>query len=248
MNRTSGRSRAACLKKRVCLPRRAGNISLPHFAAFSRKPARGSNAAVGGKLQRKNAMPDILPILKEPNPILREQAREIPLEDISSARIQRLIRGMKETLSATSDGVGLAAPQVGESLRLFIVSEEAREIDRMKRRTPDAPDPAQKEKTPAKKQWAHYVFINPKLKNISRRSREDTEGCLSVPEIYGRVARREKLTVEAYDERGEKFARGASNFFARVVQHELDHLHGILFKDTATGLVRIERPAPAQKS
>lgn len=142
---------------------------------------------------------------------------------------------MKETLSHTPDGVGLAAPQVGESLRIFIVSDEAEEIDRAqkagwKRRKAESLE--KKENEPYEKRaWKYYVFVNPVVKKISRAMLEDAEGCLSVPKKYGTVMRYEKITVEARDEHGKKITRGASKFFARVMQHELDHLEGVLFID-----------------
>ena len=83
------------------------------------------------------------------------------------------------------------------------------------------------------REWRSYVYINPVIKKTSRRSLDDAEGCLSVKDTFGMVKRAEKITVEAYDEKGVKFMRGASRFFARVLQHELDHLEGILFIDKA---------------
>jgi peptide deformylase len=168
------------------------------------------------------------PIVKEPNQILRKKAAEVPVAEIKSLSIQRLISDMKETLRQTPDGVGLAAPQVGESLQIFIVSEEAEEIDRTRwERERDSEKPYEK------RLWKYYVFINPRVKKISRKKIEDGEGCLSVPGKYGTVKRHEKITVEAYDEAGKKFTRGASKFFARVLQHEIDHLDGTLFIDKA---------------
>lgn len=163
------------------------------------------------------------PIVKEPNEVLRARAAAIPLSDITSVRVRSLISEMSEALAAASDGVGLAAPQVGESLRLFLVSEEAFAIDRG-----EAHD-----ETGKKKQWAHHVFINPVMKKFSRRKADMAEGCLSVPGRYGVVARNEKVFLEWFDERGEKHRRGFSKFAARVMQHELDHLEGVLILDRA---------------
>ena len=173
----------------------------------------------------------ILSIVQEPNKVLRRQAKPVPIAEIESARIQKLLADMKETLKSTPDGVGLAAPQVGESLQIFLVSEEAEEIDRTYR-----VKRGEDKKPYEKREWKYYVFINPIMKNISRKKMEDAEGCLSVREKYGEVKRHEKITVEAYDEHGKKFTRGASKFFARVMQHELDHLIGTLFIDKATHL------------
>ena len=177
----------------------------------------------------------ILPIIKEPNKVLRSRAEEVSPEDIQSKEIRALIADMKETLKNTPDGVGLAAPQVNEGLRIFIVSEEVEEIDRAekegwKRKYVDK-EGNKNERPYEKREWKYYVFINPAVKNISKACIEDAEGCLSVPGKFGIVNRHEKITVEALGENGKKFTRGASRFFARVVQHELDHLDGTLFID-----------------
>ncbi len=187
------------------------------------------------------------PIVKEPNKVLRAKAKDVPAADISGRKIQRLLAEMKVTLKNTPDGVGLAAPQVGESLRIFIVSEEAEEIDKAekagwKRRREDQPE-IKNEKPYEKKEWKYYVFINPVVKNISKKKLTGPEGCLSVPGKFGTVKRLEKITVAAYDEHGKKFTRGASRFFARVIQHELDHLDGTLFIDKAEKIFEAQKPS-----
>ncbi len=179
-------------------------------------------------------MAKILPIVKEPHKVLRKQAQEVPPETITDPKIRELVLNMKETLKNTPTGVGLAAPQVGQSLRIFIVSEEAEEIDRAERRTRKKRSEWRgkpEEKPYEAREWKYYVFINPAAKNAARKKTEDAEGCLSVPRKYGTIKRHEKITVEAYDESGKRFIRGASRFFARVIQHELDHLNGILIID-----------------
>lgn len=169
-------------------------------------------------------------LVKLPNKVLRKTAAAVPIGSILTSPIQLLISHMKETLKHTPDGVGLAAPQVGKSLRIFIVSEEAEIIDKeslqgrpSERRLPHD----------VQKEWKYYVFINPVVKKVSKSKLEGLEGCLSIPGKCGNVRRHEKIMVEAYDESGKKFIRGASKFFARVLQHELDHLDGILFIDRA---------------
>lgn len=184
------------------------------------------------------------PILKEPHKVLRKIAAEVHLRDITTPKIRGLIAAMKAALASTPDGVGLAAPQIGKSLRIFIVSEEAGEIDRsaadIVRAQPQGTFGTVSQEYHAaeseqhrQREWKYYVFINPVVKNSSRRKLDDPEGCLSVPGKFGVVKRYEKITVEARDERGKKFTRGASRFFARVMQHELDHLEGVLFIDKA---------------
>ena len=179
-------------------------------------------------------MAAILPIVKLPAKILREKTREVSSSVITSPSLKRLIADMKETLKHTPDGVGLAAPQVGESLRLFIVSDEAEEIDKteLKRWHKSDGEWKREEKKPYEtREWTYYVFINPVVKKTARKKLDAMEGCLSVPEKFGLVARTERITIEAYDENGKKFTRGTSRFVARVIQHELDHLEGKLFID-----------------
>jgi len=185
-------------------------------------------------------MSKALPIVKEPHVVLRKQAHDIPISEISSKKIQDLLASMKETLKGTTDGVGLAAPQVGESLRIFIISEEAEEIDRheaAKRKQKDIHDHEEIRPYPPRP-WKYHIFINPQPISRSRKKLEGAEGCLSVPGVFGSTKRAEKITVTAYDEHGKKFTRGESRFFARVMQHELDHLKGTLFIDTATHIVK----------
>lgn len=186
-------------------------------------------------------MAEAKPIVKEPNKVLRAKAKDVAASDIRARKIQKLIADMKVTLKSTPDGVGLAAPQVGESLRIFIVSEEAEEIDKAEkkgweRRKKENPE-EKSEKPYEKREWKYYVFINPVIKNTSKNKSDGPEGCLSVPGKYGTVKRHEKITVQAHDETGRKFTRGASRFFARVMQHELDHLEGTLFIDKAEKLI-----------
>lgn len=180
-------------------------------------------------------------IVHEPHPVLRKKAREVEVADILSPRIQKLLALMQETLAGTSDGVGLAAPQIGEPLRIFIVSEEAEEIDRAEKqgweRRQKHDLSAVMEKPYEKRAWKYFIFINPVVKNKSRKMQEGAEGCLSVPGKYATVPRYEKITIQAYNEYGKKITRGASRFLARVMQHELDHLEGVLFVDKATSFI-----------
>jgi peptide deformylase len=171
-------------------------------------------------------MHSILP--QEENPALRETAKDIPVADIKSKKIQDLIAEMKELLSHEAHGVALAAPQLGKSIKLFIVSGRA--LARDKRNAKDEPDKDEDEEiTPLPDQ----VYINPQLLKISRSKKNKHEGCLSIRGKWGVVPRAEKATVQAYDEEGRLFTRGASGFLAHVFQHEMDHLSGILYIDKA---------------
>src|SRR3989344_4069211 len=189
-----------------------------------------------------------LPIVKAPGKILRLAAKDISLDAILSPKVQELIQDMKVTLAVTPNGVGLAAPQVHESLRIFIVAEEAEEIDRVEReegkrvrRDKIRNEAGEDEEAYKKREWKQYVFINPYVLNKSRTKLERAEGRLSVPAKFGEVKRCEKITVSALDEHGKKFTRGATRFFARVIQHELDHLEGVLFIDKAKNLIDEEK-------
>lgn len=179
-----------------------------------------------------------LRIIVSPTPPLRQIAKEVPFEKIKSREIQDLISDMKETLKNTADGVGLAAPQVGESKRIFLVSEEAEYVDNKKLPENEERKPGDPQK---KRNWKHFVYINPVVKKISKGKIEYPEGCLSVPGKFGIVKRNEKITVEAYDETAKRFTRGASKFFARVIQHELDHLNGGLFIDKVEKFIDIPK-------
>lgn len=186
-------------------------------------------------------MPRIHTILPEhENPHLREVARHIPISDIGSAKIRKLIAEMRALLSKEHYGVALAAPQVGESLQLFIVSGRA--IARDKRNAPDEPSRAAEiEVKPQSTEIPDQVYINPELVKVSRGKKNKHEGCLSIRGMWGLVPRAEKATIKAYDEHGKRITRGASGFLAHVFQHEVDHLHGILYTDKATELYEEEK-------
>jgi peptide deformylase len=175
-------------------------------------------------------MHTILP--ERENPVIRQIALELPVRDISSKRIQNLVRDMKTLLAEEKYGVALAAPQVGEPLRLFIVSGRA--LARGSRNSPDEEIKGEEksEISPAPDQ----VYINPKLLKMARGKSPKHEGCLSIRGKWGIVPRAEKATVRAYDENGVRFTRGASGFLAHIFQHELDHLEGVLYSDKATEL------------
>lgn len=172
------------------------------------------------------------------NPLLREVAREIPVKDIGSARIRALIADMQKLLAQEEYGVALAAPQVGEPVRLFIVSGRALARDsRLPAQASNAPDePTSDEVKPHRKTLPDQVYINPVVVKMSRTKKGKHEGCLSIRGKWGIVARAEKASIRAYDEQGKICTRGASGFLAHVFQHEMDHLEGILYTDKATNV------------
>ncbi len=150
-----------------------------------------------------------LQILTEPNPILRQVGKELTVEKIGSKKIKKLIKDLTETMYI-HDGVGIAAPQVGESVKICVIAKNF---------------------SPTKKK--DLVLINPVWEKKSMTKTIDEEGCLSVPGIYGLVKRYKKIKVKALDEHGKTICFEAENFPARVIQHENDHLNGILFIDKA---------------
>ena len=171
-------------------------------------------------------------IVRHPAPVLDKIAEAVPLSDISSPEIKKIIHEMSEALRHAPDGIGIAAPQIGYSVRIFLASEEALKYD-------DAKEMTEEERE--KKEWKQYIFINPIIKNVSKKKLRELEGCLSVPKKFGLVDRAEKVTVEAYDEHGKKFQRGTSQLYARLMQHEIDHLDGHLFIEKVTEWVEIEK-------
>ncbi len=164
------------------------------------------------------------------NPALRAIAHEVPVAHITGKSIQKLIADMKTLLAKEEYGVALAAPQVGEPVRLFIVSGRA--LARDSRNSPDEPDKHPDETPPLPDE----IYINPVVVKMSRKRTEKHEGCLSIRGKWGMVPRAEKASVRAYDAEGRAFTRGASGFLAHVFQHEMDHLDGVLYTDKATQL------------
>src|SRR3989344_4851294 len=167
---------------------------------------------------------------EEKNPLLRKRATPIALADIKGKRIQGLIKEMRGLLLKEEFGVALAAPQLGESVRLFIVSGKA--LARGGRNSPDEPH----KRAEVSKSEPDQIYINPELVKISRAKKEKHEGCLSIRGKWGTVPRAEKATVRAYDENGKRFTRGASGFLAHIFQHEMDHLKGVLYTDKTVEL------------
>jgi peptide deformylase len=177
-------------------------------------------------------MRSIIP--QEKNPLLRHKAAPVALADIKSSKMKTLLREMKALLAKEEYGVALAAPQVGEPLRIFIVSGKA--IARDSRNAPDEPEDEDHEDAKELPVLPDQIYINPELVKISRKKVGKHEGCLSIRGKWGIVPRAEKATVRAYDEEGRRFTRGASGFLAHVFQHEMDHLEGILYTDKTTEL------------
>ncbi|MHB1400909.1 MAG: peptide deformylase [Thiobacillus sp.] len=147
-------------------------------------------------------------VLKMGDPRLLEPAR--PVEDFASIELAQRIVDMRDTMRALN-GAGLAAPQIGIGLQVVIFGVEANP------RYPDAED------------VPFTVLINPVLTPLSDAMEEGWEGCLSVPGMRGLVPRHTDLRYQGFDAAGQPIDRSVSGFHARVVQHEVDHLHGVLY-------------------
>jgi peptide deformylase len=186
------------------------------------------------KAKINNKVGQIVEIVQKGEPVLRETARTIPVEDIKSPKIQKIIADMKIALDEQEDGVAIAAPQIGVNLRIFVVSKKVEIITR------GLEGVNEKEIN----KYQDSVYINPEIKKLSKTKNRLDEGCLSVRYLYGKVERAEKATATAYDENGKKFVKGASGLLAQIFQHEVDHLNGILFIDKADDIVEILPNSP----
>lgn len=179
-------------------------------------------------------------ILQRNETVLREIAEKVPLEEIKSNKIQKIIEEMKIALDSQDDGVAIAAPQIGYSLRIFVVSKKVDSIIKEEKNALDiSPEEPENKESLAIPETNDMVFINPVIKKISKERRLVDEGCLSVRYLYGKVSRAIKVKVEAYDENGKKFERGGTGLMAQIFQHETDHLDGVLFIDKAKDLEEI---------
>ena len=156
------------------------------------------------------------------HPVLRARAKPLDPAQIKTPRVQQLIDDMFETMQEYQ-GVGLAAPQVHESLRLFVAGFPPRPADDEDEDDEDGDVPL-------------MAVINPEITIVGNETMDDWEGCLSIPDIRGRVTRARDIEVKAYDRRGRRIEMRARGFTARVIQHETDHLDGVLFFDRMESL------------
>jgi len=177
---------------------------------------------------------NMVKIIQKENLLLREKAREVPPGEIKTAKIRNILADMKTALDAEEDGIAIAAPQIGVSLRIFLVSRKIHHISE------DGEAVAKEIAHDTHRGKKDMVFINPEITKLSKKKVRTPEGCLSVRWLYGNVLRSDKATVRAYDENGKLFTRGASGLLAQVFQHETDHLNGVLFIDTAKNVEEIK--------
>lgn len=155
----------------------------------------------------------ILKVARMGHPVLRARARTVDKTELKNATVQQFIDSMIDTMYEYS-GVGLAAPQVHESIRVFVAMLD-----------PDGGG-----------EGDAVVFVNPEISVKGDQVVEGWEGCLSIPDIRGRVPRAQHITISALDRHGKRFELELKDFPARVVQHETDHLDGVLFFDRMTSM------------
>lgn len=156
-----------------------------------------------------------LPIVINPNPLLRTKTVDVPLEDIHRQQFQKLVHNMIGTMHRAK-GIGLAGPQVGQLHRLTVIDIGT----------------------------GPQVFINPYISSAGFRQVLFEEGCLSIPGVYGWVKRPEKIAVKYLDLNGKKHRVKFDGLMARVLQHEIDHLDGVLFIDKVEEYTKREQIVP----
>ena len=148
----------------------------------------------------------IYDIVFDHNPMLHRRSADIDIKTITSRQMQKFIKDMIETMYV-KDGVGLASVQVGKPIQLCVIAKNYNTLN----------------------QRDDLVLINPTWEKLSTHTNIDEEGCLSVPGLYGKVKRYSKIKVKAFDHKGRALDFVAEDFFARIIQHEYDHLDGHLF-------------------
>lgn len=154
-------------------------------------------------------------LVPENHPALHAIAEEITPEDFSDGTVAKIVKDLHQAIKTYDvDGyaaVAIAAPQIGVSKRIFIIEDQSDRDDKL----------------------PNLVAINPRITKVSKKTHEVGEGCLSIPDTYGTVIRHKNVTMTAIDEHGEPYERGAGSLLAQIIQHENDHLDGILFTDRA---------------
>jgi len=154
-------------------------------------------------------------LVEESHPALHTIAEEVTPEEFSNGFLKKLVKDMKSALHSYNvegfTAVAIAAPQIGISKRVFLVEDQSEDRDSL----------------------PSLVAVNPSIIKHSKKTHVVGEGCLSVPDRYGAVKRHKNVTFKALDENGEEYERGAGGLLAQIIQHETDHLDGILFVDRA---------------
>lgn len=172
-----------------------------------------------------------LTLVNERDGVLHERARE--LTEFGTEELATFIQDMQETM-VTANGIGLAAPQIGKSLQIFVIDRKYIEKVELEEETKKTANPPMSRVKRFFKKEVPERYINPRLRSVSKEEVLMEEGCLSVPRVFGLVSRPKKIEIEAQQENGKKFKLKADGLLARVLQHEMDHLHGVLFVEKAT--------------
>jgi peptide deformylase len=158
----------------------------------------------------------ILKVARIAHPVLRSPAKPVPKQAFHDPLFQKLVDDMRDTMYEY-EGVGLAAPQVHEALRLAVIEV-----------------PADDERSRAEVPF--FVLVNPVVTPLGDERESGWEGCLSIPDLRGVVPRLKRLKLDALDRHGKPFSLEAQDFFARVIQHECDHLDGNVYLDRMTDM------------
>jgi peptide deformylase len=167
---------------------------------------------------KEDARMALLKISKLGHPVLRQLAVDVDPEEITQLGFQRFLDDMADTMRE-SDGVGLAAPQVYVSKRIIVIEVKG-------------PNPRYPNQPPV----PLTVLINPRIVQHTPATHEDWEGCLSIPDLRGKVPRFASVEVAALDRAGKPVSLTAEGFFARIIQHEIDHLDGKIFIERMSDL------------
>jgi peptide deformylase len=170
-------------------------------------------------------------LVAQNHPALHAISEEITAEDFSNGTVAKILKGMRQAIKEYSvDGfsaVAIAAPQIGVDKRMFLIEDQS-----------GSPE----------ERFPTIIAINPRITKYSKKSHVVGEGCLSVPKLYGVVKRHTNVTLEALDENGAPFTRGAGGLLAQIIQHECDHLDGTLFIDRAEDVWPVEKEQAKQKA
>ncbi|HEY0964758.1 MAG TPA: peptide deformylase [Candidatus Paceibacterota bacterium] len=169
-------------------------------------------------------------LVAQNHPALHAIGEEITPEEFKDGTVEKILKGLRSAIKTYSvegfAAVAIAAPQIGVAKRMFLIEDQS---------------DSDEERFPT------IVAINPRIVKVSKKSHVVGEGCLSVPDLYGVVKRHTNVTLEAIDENGKKFTRGAGGLLAQIIQHECDHLDGTLFIDRAEDIWPIDKkPAHAK--
>jgi peptide deformylase len=155
-------------------------------------------------------------LVPENHPALHTIAEECSAEEFADGTVTKIVRDLRQAIKTYDvDGyaaVAIAAPQIGISKRVFIIEDQSKDREGA---------------------LPTIIAINPRFTKMSKKMQEMGEGCLSLPDTYGIVARHKNVTIEATDDSGQRYSRGAGGLLAQIMQHEYDHLDGILFPDRA---------------